>query len=342
MTILEEINEYKQQIYSYLSGKDFFEFVSANASKHFIKHYYKTLKKYLLGGKCIRGYLVKLGYEFCGGKENLKDILVASCAYEVFESSILAQDDIMDNSLTRRGIPSMYVALGGNHLAKSIATTIADSGFFISNIMLSSLNFDSEKIKKALFIQNQTYLKTTCGQLIDLDLTKKENYSQKEILEMYKLKTAYYTVIGPLLLGATLAGGTLEQIENLKQIGLNLGVMFQIKDDYLGIFGNEKLLGKTLCSDIIEGKKTLLTAYFAKNCTQEQEKFFKVFYGKEVKNQQQKIASLFEQTGTKQYVEKRCKLLFNKTNKLIKALNCTQETKQKFFELNQFLLNRKK
>ncbi len=342
MQLLNEINNYKQKIFDYFNSKDFLHLTQKNTSKHFMKNYFPTLKKYLLGGKCIRGYLVKLGYELCGGKSNFKDVLVASCAYEVFEGCILAQDDIMDNSSTRRGIPTMYVFLGKDHLAKSLTTTIADAGFFLSNIMLSSLSFNAEIINGALLIQNQTYIKTTCGQLIDLELSKKEIYSQKEVLEMYELKTAYYTIIGPLLLGATLANASQNQIESLKQIGLNLGIMFQIKDDYLGVFGNEKLLGKTICTDIIEGKKTLLTAHFAKNCTKEQEEQFKKFYGKKVAGQQDKIISLFEQTKTKQYAEGQCKNLFNKTNRLIEKLKCPQEKKQKLFDLNLYLLDREK
>ncbi len=342
MKIAEEIKNFRDKITAYFESKEFYEFVKENTSPNFMKDYFEILKKYLRGGKCIRGYLVSLGYKICGGKQHTNDIVKAATAYEIFESAILAQDDMMDKGEMRRGIPSMYVYLGGDHNAKSITTTIADAGFFLSNQLLSSTHFDAKTLIETQRIQNKIYIKTACGQLADLNLSTSEDYTEDEVLQMYELKTANYTIIGPMLIGATLAGAKPKQIKEIQNIGLNLGLIFQIKDDYLGIFGNEKEMGKTQCVDIIEGKKTILTAHFQKYCTPIQNMKFKHYYGRKAFGQQKAIMKLFTDTQTKDYVEAYSEKLAKETNSILSASSFQPADKKKLSEFIDFLLSRKK
>lgn len=168
-----------------------------------------------MGGKRIRGTLVKLGYELGrahlpGVKAHLEGggILKIGAAYEIFHASILAHDDIMDQSEERRSKISLYKKVG---IAEAI--TLGDFGFFlamkiISNPLFAGIAFD-----------------TALGQLLDL--------KKADSVVTAKFKTAKYTISGPLRLGAVLAEANTKMIKLLEEFGENLGIAFQIKDDIL-------------------------------------------------------------------------------------------------------------
>lgn len=174
----------------------------------------EAFKTACMGGKRIRGVLVKLGYEIATahlprGRAHLEGgILKIGAAYEIFHAAILAHDDIMDQSETRRGKPSLYKKVG-----TSEAITLGDLGFFLSFKIISSSLFASIAMETAI------------GQLLDLKKTNPEVTA--------KFKTAKYTIAGPLQLGATLAGAKGKLIRDLGEFGESLGIAFQMKDDIL-------------------------------------------------------------------------------------------------------------
>lgn len=175
------------------------------------------------GGKRIRGVLVRLGYELAGGSES--EIVKIGSAYEILHSSILIHDDIMDQSPQRRGKPSVYKALGGNHYGVSQAICLADFGFFLCVKIISQSNFPQERKNKALEYLSKIMTDTALGQMLDI---KKAN----PVL-VNKLKTACYTIAGPLRIGAVLAGADEKLLRNLAKAGENLGIAYQLRDDIL-------------------------------------------------------------------------------------------------------------
>lgn len=170
------------------------------------------------GGKRLRGRLVVLGYKI-GNRQQAtgKDIAKVAAAHEIMHSAILAHDDIIDQSFTRRGRPSLYKAVGMEQ-----AITLADLGFFLAIRIIAESKFEDKLKNQALQIFAQTMMETAIGQMLDI--------SHGDVATARKLKTARYTVAGPLILGATLAGGKLNQLD---QFGTYLGIAFQIKDDIL-------------------------------------------------------------------------------------------------------------
>ncbi len=164
----------------------------------------EAFKDACMGGKRIRGVLVKLGHQLAGGKS--KEIIRIGAAYEIFHGAILAHDDIMDQSQTRRGKPSLYKRVG-----ISEAITLGDLGFFITMKIIPELA--------------DIALDTAIGQMLDL---KKANP-----VITAKFKTAKYTIAGPLQLGAIFAGAKGKLIKNLGEFGENLGIAFQMRDDEL-------------------------------------------------------------------------------------------------------------
>src|SRR3989338_1565035 len=178
------------------------------------------------GGKGLMGKLVVLGYEI--GKQSSaisyqssdKDILKIAAAYEIMHSAILAHDDIIDQSPTRRGQPSLYKSVGIEQ-----AITLADLGFFLAIKIISESNFPEKEKNNALKLFSQTKVETAIGQMLDIQ--------KGDSATVMELKTAKYTVAGPLQLGAVLGGAKRNLLDQLDKFGENLGVAFQIRDDML-------------------------------------------------------------------------------------------------------------
>lgn len=191
----------------------------------------KAFTKSCQGGKRIRGALVVLGYEIgrqvTGNKLQVRDkeIVKIGAAYEIMHNAILVHDDIIDQSTMRRGKPSLYQALGGNHYGISQAISLADYGFFLAFKIISETNFSSQSKNKALQLFSGVTTDTAWGEMLDLEETDR--------WVVMKMKTARYTISGPLQIGAVLAGANGRLLEQLGLFGEKLGIAFQIQDDIL-------------------------------------------------------------------------------------------------------------
>lgn len=185
------------------------------------------------GGKRIRGVLVKIGYEIAGGTGS-KDVYKAAVAFEIFQTAILAHDDIIDQSPMRRGRPSLYKSVG-----TSEAITLADVGFFLANTLITD--------SKALNFFNRAMVNTGLGQLLDINNSRS--------IQAYELKTAWYTFIAPLSVGAILGGANNEKIKILERFGLKLGIAYQIQDDILD--GDKPGLVQKVLECSVEAKKMI-------------------------------------------------------------------------------------
>lgn len=258
------------------------------------------------GGKRIRGFLVLLGYEIAGRK-TCKNILSAAVAYEIFQTAILAHDDIIDQSPTRRGRPTLHTALGADQTATSYAICLGDVGFFLAYQILNELDCEAEFKNAALKIFSDTVLNTAIGEILDIKLSTEKDKKEEDTLTMLDLKTAWYTIIGPLQLGAIIGGADEKLLAEIQQFGKNLGTAFQIQDDLLGTFGDENTIGKSSTSDIKEGKSTLLITHALLHSNDEDKQFLVNNYGlksiSEVDIQQ--IRDIFTRAGSREYAQTR-------------------------------------
>ena len=190
------------------------------------------------GGKRIRGVLVKLGYEIekesSAISHQTSDILKIAAAIEILHTGFLIHDDIMDESLRRRGQPSLYSALGGNHYGISQAITVGDIALYLPIKLIIESDFLGEYKLKVLSHLSQIVINTGWGQIMDVESASAEASADKGIKDFINLyKTAKYTVAGPLQIGAILAGADEILVKLLGEFGENLGIAFQIKDDIL-------------------------------------------------------------------------------------------------------------
>jgi geranylgeranyl diphosphate synthase type I len=231
----------------------------------------KSIKEFVLRkGKRIRPILFVIGYLGFSKKEP-KNLYASALSIELLHDFFLIHDDIIDKSDTRRGKPSMHKMLD-NYLAshKNIKFNGQDLSIVVGDIINAmalssflSIKEDPQRKEKALKKLIQATIFTGCGEFIELLLGLKsiEKLTKRDIYKIYDYKTSYYTFACPLSIGAILAGTSQNQIDKLFQYGIYLGRAFQIKDDILGLFGDEAKIGKSTLSDLQEAKKTLLIWY---------------------------------------------------------------------------------
>jgi len=209
-------------------------------------------------GKYIRPTLVLLTAAAMGFPEE-KAIRTAA-AMQISEDWILNHDDIEDDSLERRGKPALHRLYG-----KELAINAGDA----LHILMWKILWDNRQVlgeKKAEEIAEEFFQmlnRTTLGQTIEIYWTKKNkvDLTDEDILLILESKTAYYTIAGPMRLGAILAGASGKQLEAIYEFGKPLGYCFQIRDDILDLTSDFAGLKKQTGNDIYEGKRTIMLSH---------------------------------------------------------------------------------
>lgn len=303
------------------------------------------------GGKRIRGVLVKLGYEIGMESSDIsrqssdKEILKVGVAYEILHAALLNHDDIIDKSELRRGKYTLYKALGGDHYGISQALILGDIGLFLPVKLIASSNFPDDFKNKALSYFTQTVIDTGWGEALDVELGNLQiERKEADVLAIHKLKTAQYTISGPLIIGAILAGGSDELLEKLDEFGENLGIAFQIQDDILGCFGDEKALGKSVTSDIEEGKNTLLITYALEHSDKAQQAILSKFYGqgKIGKKELDLIKKVFLDTKSLDYSQHIALQYITRAKSIIPQISTDKKIQRILSEMATFLIERNK
>ena len=220
-------------------------------------------------GKYIRPTLVLLTAAAMGFPEE-KAIRTAA-AMQVSEDWILNHDDIEDDSLERRGKPALHRVYG-----KELALNAGDA----LHILMWKILWDNCQVlgeKKAGEVAEEFFRmlnRTTLGQTIEIYWTKKNkvDLTDEDILLILESKTAYYTIAGPMRLGAILAGASGEQLEAIYEFGKPLGYCFQIRDDILDLTSDFAGLKKQTGNDIYEGKRTIMLSHLFRTVRGEDKK----------------------------------------------------------------------
>jgi geranylgeranyl diphosphate synthase type II len=201
-----------------------------------------------LGGKRIRPLLVLAGCDLFNG--NLEQAKPAAIAIELFHNFTLLHDDIMDRAPLRRGKETVYKKWNTN-----VAILSGDTMFALACEYLSRSNPDV--LARSLAEFTRTARMVCEGQQYDMNFESRQTVTIGEYLEMIRLKTA--VLIGcSLKLGAILAKAPIAESDKLYSFGEDMGMAFQLQDDLLDVFGDEKKFGKEIGGDILSGKKTFL------------------------------------------------------------------------------------
>jgi len=259
------------------------------------------------GGKRFRPALFHFAYEsFSKTKDT--DSLKFSFIFELFHTFALIHDDIIDNARLRRGNQTVHLksGLAMGILAGDFALTLADE-LFVDIIFSSHLSPSIKKQSIALY--NQYKQELLIGQYLD---SKHFGSSEKIML----LKTAQYSFTHPVLFGLLFAGLTQKEVNFWETFMTDLGMLFQLKDDYEGIMGNEKKMGKSATSDTEEGKNTIIVELFKKKANKQELARFHSFFGKhgmtneDVNWYKNKIQEKLIDIEIKSRISSSCKKLF--------------------------------
>jgi len=187
------------------------------------------------------------------GDESWQSALPAAAAVELVHNFSLAHDDIQDNSPKRRGRDAAWVKWGA-----PMAINVGDALFVISNQAIIDLknNYPAEMVVKAAEILNNTCLELTRGQFLDMSYEERTDLAIEDYWPMISGKTAALLAAG-CHIGSLLGGADDSKQEAYRSFGHYLGLAFQVQDDILGIWGDEKVTGKSAASDLVEGKNSL-------------------------------------------------------------------------------------
>ena len=269
----------------------------------------------LAGGKRLRPAFAYWAYVGVGGDPDSEEILNAGSALELLHSFAIIHDDIMDASLTRRGLVALHKRFQDKHegvfwagesrrFGEGVAILLGDMAFVYADKMLAGAGAEAQTIFTEL------RLEVNVGQYLDLIGTARSKAKLRIPLDRARLiglyKSGKYTVERPLHLGAALLDKFDEFGKRLSGYGLPLGEAFQLRDDLLGSFGDQSVTGKPVGEDLREGKPTLLAALALERVHGSDREFFKDRFGAEdlCSEEINKFQEIFIGTGAKLDVER--------------------------------------
>jgi geranylgeranyl diphosphate synthase type II len=201
-----------------------------------------------LGGKRIRPLLVLMGNELFDAIK--PDAWPVANAVELFHNFSLIHDDIMDAAPLRRGMPTVHEKYGSHTALLAGDVMLVRAYEYLAGI-------DRQLLPRILKIFNETATLVCEGQQLDMDFEQRNSVSLEEYLHMITLKTSVL-LAGALRMGAVIGGASRRNADHLYEFGKNLGIAFQVQDDYLDAFGDPEKFGKQVGGDILANKKTFL------------------------------------------------------------------------------------
>ncbi len=213
-----------------------------------------------LGGKRIRPVMCLMGNELFD--EISDDSYNAAIAIELFHNFTLIHDDIMDAAPLRRGMETVHMKYGNSTAILSGDVMMIKCYDYINKV-------NSLYIHKVLYLFNKTAREVCEGQQLDIDFEKRTDVSLEDYIHMVALKTSVL-IAATLQIGAVLGGASEGNCNHIYEFGKNLGIAFQIQDDYLDAFGNPEKVGKDVGGDIKQNKKTFLLLYAMQVATNQQ------------------------------------------------------------------------
>lgn len=201
-----------------------------------------------IGGKRIRPVLMLLSYNLY--RDDVERILPQACGLETYHNYTLLHDDLMDKADMRRGMPTVHRKWNDN-----AAILSGDSMLVLSYQRMAQC--DAEHLKPVIDIFTETALEIGEGQQYDMNFETRDDVSEPEYIEMIRLKTSVLLACA-LKIGAIMADADEEDQQNLYHFGEQIGLAFQLQDDYLDVYGDPSVFGKNIGGDITSNKKTFM------------------------------------------------------------------------------------
>ncbi len=286
------------------------------------------------GGKRLRPMLVLLACNiFC---DDVQRALPAAAAVEMFHNFTLLHDDIMDNAAVRRGKPSVYAKWGQN------AAILSGDAMLICAYRLLAES-PAAALPRIMKTFNDMALEVCEGQQYDMDFEQKQKVSVVEYMHMIELKTSVL-LAGAAVIGATLGGASEEDCRKLRRFAVELGLAFQLQDDLLDSYGDQRL-GKAIGGDILEGKKTYLMITAMSRAEERDREVLRSAHRNQNRSDAEKIAAVkavYDRYDVPRLTEQQISLRFERALSLLDALSADPARTQRLREFATGLMGRKK
>tara|TARA_R110002050_G_scaffold48356_3_gene112466 strand:- start:16805 stop:17779 length:975 start_codon:yes stop_codon:yes gene_type:complete len=286
-----------------------------------------------LGGKRLRPVLTLMTAEIFG--TDYRKALDAALAIEVFHNFSLVHDDIMDDAPLRRGKATV-------HEKWDVNTGILSGDAMLINAYQLFENYEGEVFRSLAQLFSKTAIEVCEGQQYDVDFETRDDVTITEYLKMIEYKTA--VLVGAAMkMGAIIANTSKKEQDNIYEFGRNLGIAFQLQDDYLDAFGDPKTFGKQVGGDIIENKKTFLYLKSLEFSNQEEVKELEHLFSIHPKDATDKIAtvkSIFLESGAAQRTKEEIQLFTQKAFNVLAKLDISENKKVMLRKFGESLMQR--
>jgi geranylgeranyl diphosphate synthase, type II len=287
------------------------------------------------GGKRIRPLLTILACELFD-KKQLPQAMDIALAFEIFHNFTLLHDDLMDQAPIRRGKPSV-------HVKWNASTAVLSGDAMLVEAFKMIHKTKTEKSAQIIELFAQTAQEVCEGQQYDMEFEKRPDVSEMEYLDMIKLKTS--VLLGACLKAGAWAGGASDTYAAmLYDYGINLGMAFQLQDDWLDTFGDEKIFGKKTGGDIVSAKKTYLLIKAIEEMGTKKSTLLFTLNDKTLDEEQkiETVKSIYIKYKTDQMARIKMEEYVRKANEILKKLAQTGKSTNDLEQLGEYLLNRDK
>jgi geranylgeranyl diphosphate synthase type II len=283
-----------------------------------------------LGGKRIRPVMCLMGNELVN-KIN-PDTWHVATAIELFHNFTLIHDDIMDKAPLRRGMETVH-----NKYGEATALLAGDVMLVVAYDYVNKINKDY--LQKVIRLFNKTAKKVCEGQQLDMDFEKREKVSFDEYVTMIELKTSV-ALAASLQLGAILGGAGEGNQQHLYEFGKNLGIAFQVQDDYLDAFGDPEKFGKQVGGDILSNKKTFLSIHAMEVATAGQLKTLADINNSNDLSKVEKVLQIYKDTNADAWAKELKDKYYKVAMYHLEEIAVLSKRKKPLMELAEYLINR--
>jgi len=283
-----------------------------------------------LGGKRIRPVMCLMGNELF---DNINaDAYHVATAIELFHNFTLIHDDIMDAAPLRRGMETVHKKYGDSTALLSGDVMLIKCYDYLNKI-------DTSYLHHILAQFNKTAREVCEGQQLDMDFEKQETVSLDEYINMISLKTSVL-IAASLEMGAIIGGASAGNCKHIYEFGRNLGIAFQIQDDYLDAFGDPEKFGKDVGGDIRQNKKTFLLLHALEVATDEQKAAMKSLMQNNPADKVEKILAIFKACNVDAWAKELKEKYVQVAYKHLDDIAVTSVRKKSLMELAEYLIER--
>ncbi len=297
---------------------------------------YEPIKYVLsMGGKRVRPVLMLLAYNMY--KENPESILSSACALETYHNYTLLHDDLMDNADLRRGHETVHRKWDAN-----TAILSGDSMLVLAYERMAQC--PKEKLAEVLHLFTETALEIGEGQQYDMEFENRTDVTEAEYIEMIRLKTSVLLACA-VKMGAILADASSEDADNLYKFGEQIGLAFQLQDDFLDVYGDSAVFGKAIGGDITSNKKTFMLINAFNHATAEQREELTRWITAEQFDAAEKIAAvtrLYNEIGIDRMAKEKIEYYFAQSTQYLARVNVPEERKQELIAYTHDMMKREK